>query len=170
MSMIWFKADSTEMCQIPDTSGPSRIPARRNVATSGILSFCDKKTEKVPAASMMAKDSRSRLAISKLIVDSTHCLLGIFPITNKILCRRERHFVYPTYTYFKFHSFGANESGIEVDYIGGIVFPIGLFDKMQRVNDRPERMRNHLSHIDRVFTKIIYRDQDRLSSTRRYRA
>jgi len=45
-SMIWFSADSTVMCKIPDTSGPSRMPAIRNIAHIRDLSFCDRKTER----------------------------------------------------------------------------------------------------------------------------
>jgi hypothetical protein len=67
----------------------------------------------------------------------------------------------------KFLSFRTYQSGIEVDNIRCIVFLVGLFNKVKGVNNRPERMGDHLCHMGWIFTEIIHRNKNRLCRTRR---
>src|ERR1700738_5078638 len=62
--MIWFSAESADICTSPSACGPIAMPVTRNTATSGTLIFCASRLARVPIARMSPQESSVCLAIS----------------------------------------------------------------------------------------------------------
>src|SRR5260370_39727210 len=75
--MIWFSAEPAGMCTKPSACGPTAMPARRKIATSGILILCANSAASVPTARMSPQESRVCFAISMEEEASTAASFGV---------------------------------------------------------------------------------------------